>query len=937
MASNWFRTNEVTQKLSKESDHGESSMAETLAPFSQEFTPDSPKIGDFFVPGWKGESLISKNVKKFNEILDKFHKDAKKFFYEKEALSRKLKISIYNEFLSFAEFKAINCTELDHYTTFWSEIKNEDSKYHDQIESFLNILSFRIAVVYLLKIRFILVLQEKTHSKFDIKNIYYPNSYFTKMFKTASSTEILTKAFEQNVFSWYRPSEGLKNQLITYKSICSNLKITEIIKTISIKSETILKTKTDYSHSISHKSFGLFINSLLINFPVWLRSLSQRQQTKFKTLNNNLEIISTKFAGDNLESMALSHWLAQDTNKNLKWEQILCPDFKKQEFDAGLYLKTINELQFLTFLAEIANIQNIEPKTFISKVINSHLFNRKNSNDIQKSLMLNDTNVNFSTYDRVVLNLSNFPKNNPQHFLFNQILMQRQFIKENGLIYVITSKKLFVPSQKTKIDNLLQEFKVEGIFNLEEVKGRGEIGSYIYIFSCRNKSLFENKSFEKQTCLNFRLSAQLKSFQEFSTLTKLTQDFYTSNIHDVPPLYHKSEEEFRIEFYQDAIVNGQLIHSSSKDSSKVTHPLFFKQLMGLCNSLDYFFDIQNVDFNETEEEEEEDSLFNFSQSFKREKSPYILIVDQRTKDETRLEVISSSTLEAKAYDYGHALCSYFYAYPKWPNLNIITVKDFFESSIGKQIVNLTFSNEIRKVKGNLNKLLIPKYFISQEQIPEHILPGLNLLSSTPKELLTIHPTEIERNYKNIKGILPSIINKYPAHTLNLMASFKRCTINAMEIIGCTKKTASINFSNPILKTPLLLSKTYPIYPDNKDVYIEFNTDALEQIHKPLSRVKRSTKEKEGYTSYLIDLYAEDTRVLTIYSDESMVSFIEFLLNNILNVSISKILQSVQVPMLEDLKSILLSYNSLNRSLTDISTQLPKDLDLLINQTIFNNK
>ena len=935
MASNWFSTNEVTQKLSNEKNHGETSVAKNLAPFIPE-NPQDSHIGSFFVPGWKGESLISKNVKKFNEILDKFHQDARKFFYEKEVLSRKLKISIYNEFLSFAEFKAINCTELDHYTTFWSEIKKSDSKYHNEIEAFLNILSFRIAVVYLLKIRFILVLQEKTHSKFDINNIYYPNAYFTKIFKTASSTEILTKAFEQNVFSWYRPSEALKNQLITYKSICSTLNITEIIKTISIKSESILNSKTDYSHSISHKNFGLFVNSLLLNFPVWLRSLSQKQETKFKTLNNNLEIISTKFAGDNLESLALSHWLAQDANKNLKWDQILCPDFKKHEFDAGLYLKTINELQFLTFLAEIANLQNIEPKTFISKVINSHLFNRKNSNDMQKSLMLNDTDINCSTYDRVVLNLSNFPKNNPQHFLFNQILTQRQFIKENGLLYVITPKKLFVPSQKAKIDNLLQEFKLEGIFNLEEVKGRGEIGSHIYIFSCRSRSPFQPNTFEKQTCLNFRLSAQLKSFQEFSTLTKLGQDFFQANKYDVPPLYHKSDGDSRIEFYQDAIVNGQLIHSSSKDSSKVTHPLFFKKLMGLCNSLDYFFDIQNINFSETIEEEEEDSLFNFSQSFKREKSPYILIVDQRLKDETRLEVISSSTLEAKAYDYGHALCSYFYAYPKWPNLNIITVKDFFESSIGKQIVNLTFSNEIRKVKGNLNKLLIPKYFISQDQIPEHILSGLNLLASTPNELLSIHPSEIERNYNNIKAMLPSIVSKYPAHTLNLMAGFKRCTLNAMEIIGCTKKTASLNFSNPILKTPLLLSKTYPIYPDNKDVYIEFNTDALEQIHRPLSKIKRATKEKDGYTSYILDLYTDETRVLSIYSDESMINFVEFLLSNILNISISKILQSVEVPKLEDLKSILLSYNSLNRSLVDLNTQLPKDLDLLINQTIFNN-
>ena len=39
-----------------------------------------------------------------------------------------------------------------------------------------------------------------------------------------------------------------------------------------------------------------------------------------------------KFVGDYLESLALSHWLAQDHNSDIKWEQILCPDFKKNDF-----------------------------------------------------------------------------------------------------------------------------------------------------------------------------------------------------------------------------------------------------------------------------------------------------------------------------------------------------------------------------------------------------------------------------------------------------------------------------------------------------------------------------------------------------------------------------------------------------------------------------
>ena len=112
-----------------------------------------------------------------------------------------------------------------------------------------------------------------------------------------------------------------------------------------------------------------------------------------------------KFAGDYLESLGLSHWLAQKHNKYLKWDQILCPDFKSQDFEKGLYLKNLSDLQFLTFLAEIGNGQDRDPIDFICKVINSHLYNRKNSNEIQKSLMIDNAGLTSSTYDRIILNL----------------------------------------------------------------------------------------------------------------------------------------------------------------------------------------------------------------------------------------------------------------------------------------------------------------------------------------------------------------------------------------------------------------------------------------------------------------------------------------------------------------------------------------------------
>ena len=194
---------------------------------------------------------------------------------------------------------------------------------------------------------------------------------------------------------------------------------------------------------------------------------------------------------------------------------MLCPDFKGQEFTSGVFAKICNELQFLTFLANKAEHQNEKPIEYICKIMGGHFRNRKNTSPRQ-GLLLEDNPFYSSTYDRVVLNLCHFPKNNPQHYLMTQILDQVKYLKNNGYLFVLSNKKLFVPSLRERLEPVLKELKVEAIFDLDNVKGKGELGSYIYIF--RKRHMPVNSA--KQLCSYFRVSADLRSFGEFSSITE---------------------------------------------------------------------------------------------------------------------------------------------------------------------------------------------------------------------------------------------------------------------------------------------------------------------------------------------------------------------------------------------------------------------------------
>ena len=925
----WFNLGEQSpttrEKLSKKS----KTPQEILAPFYPA-QKDNPNLlmQQYFVPGWHGESLISKNVKDFKCLLEQLKRDAKEALLKKPFPKKHIQ-SFFDEFIAFAEFMNEPSCHISSSQQLWAELKNENSEYQALLNVFTDILSYRIAAIFILKARFIVTLNQKNKTKIKIKDIVYPTSYLNRIFKSASSTELKSKAFEQSIYSWYRPSEAINLGLQNFCCYGHELSITDIVKTISIESENILLTKADYSHTLSHKHFGLFLNNLLINFPIWIESLKKQNNKGFCTLNN-LEIISCKYVGDFLESLSLSHWLAQEENRHEKWDQILCPDFVDTSFQHGIFTSIVNELQFLSFLTEISLDQGWDPKNYISSVINSHLYNRIEMPGRQRLLPASESIEHEHTYDRLIINLNHYPKNNPHHYIFNQLNKQLSSLKEDGFLYLFSKKKLFISSQKNKIESLLVDLKLEGIFNLEEIKGKGEIGNYLYIFRRRNNIIAEYN--QKNTCYFFRISAELDTFQSFFKITNLTQNFFVSNLKDAPPLYQKYLETFKFEFYQDAIVNGQLIHSSTKDTKNITHPYFFERLMKICQPLDYFYNIKEVKFNESQAIEE-GSLFSFSSSFDPELAPLCFVVDKRKKDNIQVKLVESDQLESISYEYGHVLCSYFYASPKWNNLNNHTMAHFFKSNIGQQIIHLTFSNDLRKSKGNLKKLLIPSFFAHSPEIPRHIREGLGYFFQPAEALLAIHPSELLKDYNQTLEMLRNLAEKYPADVLALLAKFKLNLRKCIDILGINEKKTSVSYSNPLFKTPLVLAKKYPIFPDNEDIYIEFNSDSKKDIYSTLSRVKKVKSEEQC----LIELYSEDLKVLSLYSEDAMINFLDFLISSMKGFPISQIVQSIEVPRLSDLKSIFESYQAQVKSFEELTDKVPEDFDQVLSATIFSGK
>lgn len=855
-----------------------------------------------FIPGWKGESLSSKNVIQFERLLKIVEDDVKNELLKNKDFPRSIKMGLYNEFLSFAESLGLHCEGLDDMGRFWQHLTPEGLTENKDIAQFVDILSGRVATITFLKLRFIAILMDKCGLELNERALLYPTSFLSQIFKKGSLTELNSRALESNLYSWYRPSEEMKGWMKELLVLSKDLAVTEITKNVSVRTQVKQEQTKVYSHALSQVSLGLFLNSLQINFPLWLETI-EGKTIPAGSLEQE-EIISCKYHGDYLESLSLSHWLAQENNKNSRWDQMLCPDFKGFEFTSGIFAKICNELQFLAFLVQKAEHQGERPIEYICKIMGGHFRNRKSST-VSQGLLLENNPFYASTYDRVVLNLCHFPKNNPQHYLMSQILDQVKYLKNNGYLFVLSNKKLFVPSLRERLDPVLKELKVEAIFDLENVKGKGELGSFIYIFRKRSQAVNP----QKQLCSYFRISADLQSFQEFSSITEHLRSFYLSHLNDMPSMSQQEfSDSFRLEYYQEALVNGMLIHSTNEDSSRITHPSFFKGLLESCVPLETLFEIKSLSLNDKFSQKEN----SLNLGLKRDIS-YFLVVDFRNP-EVKLELHPMDTFRSIHSDYGETLCSYFELLPKLPRLNPNILRNYFATPIGKQVTNLTFTGGHNLVKGSLSKLLVPKFMTETEALPSNLKSAFDIFEKTEEEFLEISPQALIKSFNHIDQIAREVLPKHACEILSHYATLERTLQSLIWKMDDSRYGHKISFNNPLIQSKLVQKPTRAIYPENEDIFIEFVEGSTPvDIHLPLTQTQVTVTHEGDLKLFSLDLISGERVIARIHSEELIILFVNFLLTHAVNVPLSKILKAIHVPSFKDLKLVVESTQGLKET------------------------
>ncbi len=915
MAKKGFSANSWLGKLNKETALEEAlctsvTNSYTLERADQSHLPPLPMESSafrpdrYFIPGWSGGSLFSKSALSIKKLQEKLWEDAKQCFKAHENFPRSLSLAIHNEFVSYLRSLKVKdeLDELKKGDVFWRELKNPHSLFVKELDTFCDLYSFRVATNFLLRLKFLITYSHAIQFEYNENHLINPTSFTHQLFRKGSQSEISCEAFKINQYTWYRPTHNLISSIEKSIPYFKDLSIAQIMKINSFRSAerdpSLLSFEDkDYSHALSHRSFGRLINELLIFFPQW----KEYENFSYPRKNYILkpEVLSTLFTGDNVESLSQSHWLAQESNLNQAWSEVLCPEFTSNDQAAECFVRLAQELQFLTFLVNFAHDKNLNVKELLSRITKEKYRKQKDQGAGQFNLF----NSRELAYDRIVLNIGKLPKKNPHHFLINKINSQKEKLLDNGHLIVLTNQKLFVPSQSKKVATLLRDFKVECLFNFEKLKGKGEVANYLYILKKRTASTLNllnltpnsQDNILQEPCLTFRTSGTLSQFSHFESLVTGLYDFFKTKSSFSTSMYHKIlEHKLTLEFHQDAIVEGKLLSSLTGEKDQVTHPRFFKNLTVNCVPFETYFHIDDLDAPNRLDLKRR--LLGSADQSPRNGSHQILIVDHRENLYPQVEICPSSAYSAKRQEYGEAYFSYYAITQKISNFNHNLLRAFFDCPLGQQIVQICLRGGPSKLKGRLRSLLVPRFFGEGINIEQSQFKESKLLSITAHSFLESDPSAInnlvKEELKELSLLKSQSVWAYLSLLVHVDMGLKRFkeTNSETEIKG-------VDFQNPLILKSLGELETTCIYP-NEEIYTELLIESKEDLDKPFSEA-RFSQDKEN----CLDIYAQSSLLIQFYGEKELLKFIEFILSQAKGQSLLSLLQNLYIPKASDLKAL----------------------------------
>ena len=261
------------------------------------------------------------------------------------------------------------------------------------------------------------------------------------------------------------------------------------------------------------------------------------------------------------------------------------------------------------------------------------------------------------------------------------------------------------------------------------------------------------------------------------------------------------------------------------------------------------------------------------------------------------------------------------------DINIDLFREFFNSPIGRQIIQLSLTG-FTKIKSKLKTLLIPKFFSLPTMIPGEQSKQLSIFQMKPEELKASHPEVIENVFNTTLNTIEVLKSRYPFYVASKLLSFKHTISKIIEDFKDHTKD-HVDYQNPIILEPVLKLETHNIYPNNPEIYIDFNISNPKKLKQSMSEsILRNNTE----TPY-IELWSKEQVLVKIFSEPEILNFIHFILSSTHGTPISTILQHLSIPRIEELKSVINNYRFMKSTINNLHKKTTELISSIITEQI----
>jgi hypothetical protein len=282
------------------------------------------------------------------------------------------------------------------------------------------------------------------------------------------------------------------------------------------------------------------------------------------------------------------------------------------------------------------------------------------------------------------------------------------------------------------------------------------------------------------------------------------------------------------------------------------------------------------------------------------------MVDCRYKDQTKITLHPIATFRAIYFENGSSLCHYFLITSKHNGINPNILRKYFSSQMGQQLVNLSFSSQQSKVKSQLAKLLVPKWFQRSEFLPENLRPALDMFTWDAKSLTSSQASELTDRFNYFKQSAKGLFNKYACDLVSSLVSFEQTLETLVSNLSDPRLGSQINFRNPELQKALSELPSYPILrPVHPDVYVEFLDDVQsEDLNSVLTRVDLKSQVDGELRLWSLEFSNSQRVICRLHSDEGMLLFAQFIAQFAIGRSIGQLIKALRLPSLTDMQRVV---------------------------------